>query len=870
MQWLGILFDRTIKRIEGSRISAADIGVGLILLATLGVSFGAYKTFNSHLTLDELLTANSDKLAVWRNIGDLIDYLLSRDGPQQEDSTSMLAARVQGKLHALLLQHETLTQIYRERLKDLQGIRWPVIAVSGDELEVLRKDIPETLIKRVQEASQASEGIILGGFSHWSMSTHLIFQSGGLADVLHEREELLLAMKSASIEVLWRLFSMLVIVLFAVMCFVWLALLRPATRKLSEARGELRMILDTIPAFVTSYSPTGHLQTSNRAYLEQWGFPKEGSHVSNVVGPQLWPKIEHKFNQALAGEEVNYDVPLVTPKGERMQNARYVPFLGEDGQISRIVVMITDVHDRYESARAQRESEEKLRITLNSIGDGVVSTDTRGMIEHMNPVACQITGWSAEEAIDKPLTEVFHLVGRDTRRRVENPVDKVLATGKVVGLANHTILISRDGREYDIRDSGAPILSVENETVGVVMVFRDATEEIALNERIVSGEKMRAVGQLAGGIAHDINNNLAIIRGYSEFMLLTHHDEQQTKEKLAQIIATCDRAAGLIDKLNAFSQQRIGPAQATDVKELLASTLDILRNTSDRRVELSMDAQADSYTVYGNPDLLQSAFMNIALNAIQAMPGGGLLSLAIDEVSIDGNSDPRLASFHLTPGRYAAIAFKDTGPGIPQENLHRIFEPYFSTKPSNSSAGAGLGLAMVYGVTREHSGAVFASNADNGGAVMTIMLPLMDEHDISIAKPAQGNATLPASALHVLMVEDEGQLREIAGGMLKEIGCQVTFAEDGQIALDIYRAMGNDIDLVLLDLNMPRLNGLELLEELKKIRPKVAAVLATGFPGEVYAQVASDPAIFSVLRKPYSFAELSTVIGQFAGSLEIH
>ncbi len=851
-----------------SLFRAADFGVALILLVTIVASFVAYKTFHTHLAIDELADTNTAQLELWRKISGQIVYLLETDDSPDITENDILTQRIRKQLGTLLSESGELEQRYSDRLEHLKQTTWPVDAINNEQLEILRLGVPKQLIARAREAGKVNKSVVGSGFSHWSTYTHIAFQSDQVTAELRERGTLLAVMKSDSIAFLWQLMSWLVGVLFAVTCIVWLALLRPAAKRLSEARRELKMIFDTIPALVTSYNATGHLQTSNQAYLERWGFPVEGEHVSDVVGPEFWPQIQDHFNRALCGERLNFDIPLASPGGERMQNAQYIPFFDERGQVSRIVVMIADVQDRYDSARALRESEEKLRVTLDSIGDAVISTDVEGLIAHMNPVASKLTGWSLEEAINQPLPRVFNIVNRDTRKRVENPVVKVLETGAAVGLANHTVLISRDGREYDIKDSGAPILSNNNEIVGVVLVFHDATEEVALNAQIVNGEKMRAVGQLASGIAHDVNNHLAIIRGFCELILLQSPDGD-LNDKMEKITSVCDRAADLIDTLNTFSPKHTGHTQPTNVRELISTTLDLLRNTTDRRIKLIMEPPSGPCIILGNTSMLQSAFMNIALNAVQAMPHRGVLSVSIKKITIANNPDARIVPFKLRAGQYLNIAFKDTGTGIPRENLDRIFEPYFSTKSSKSEGGAGLGLSMVYGVVREHQGAIFAENAAEGGAIITVLLPLIVQQELENKEQPLAAKGSSAAGLRILMVEDEERLREIGYVMLKEVGCTPTVAEDGEAGLNIFAKAPDDFDLVLLDLNMPKMSGLELIEELRKIRPQVSVIITTGFPGDVYRQTAFDPQIFAVLRKPYSFADLSKVLEQFASAQQM-
>ncbi|PTM99691.1 PAS domain S-box-containing protein [Rhodovulum imhoffii] len=839
-----------------------DIGIAipLILIATLVSVFGAYTIFRAHLTVADLFSSNSVLIATWRQVGDGVDYLLDNGDTLISAENDSIVFRIQARIKDKMQQVEDLNIQYEKHLERLKKQPWIFANISENDMEILEQDVSKLLHVRAYEASTAVPNIVRGGFSHWSTATKVFFKGETLISPLQAREMVLRKAEASSTRTIWQLLSLISALLFGIICFVWLRLLLPAVKDLAEARRELRMIFDAIPGMVGSYSSTGHLQMANQSYMERLGKPNIGVHASGVVGSQAWEIVRPHFEKAMKGERREFDTPLITSRGKRMHCASYVPIREKDGHISRIIALVTDVQDRYDNDRALRESEEKLRITLNSIGDAVISTDRRGTVVHMNPVACQLTGWPAEEAVGESLEKVFHIINQKSRKKIESPVDKVLNSGMIVGLANNTVLLSRDGREYVIKDSGAPIFSLNDEIVGVVLVFRDATEEIAINERLIRNEKMRAIGQLAGGIAHDINNHLAVIRGYSEILSGPMSEEIDNKEALTQIIATCDRAAGLTRKLKVFSQQKLSETSAVDIKEILLSILDILRDTTDRRIQFSSDLDVEKAFVPGNPDLLQSAFMNICLNSIQEMSTGGSLHIALEEFTIRSREYSAFRAFDLAPGEYLRVVFQDTGSGIVKENLERIFEPYFSTKPAD---GSGMGLAMVFSTVLEHKGAVIAENAKFGGAIFTIVLPVFDQSKL----PARPRPVLPdppdISKICILLVDDETNLRHIWEMALSKSGCSVICANDGKSALEIYLERKSEIDLIFLDLNMPRMGGLEFLEKLKEIGAQVSIIIMTGLPGQIEDMLATNPLIVSVLYKPFSHQELFRALHEY-------
>ena len=381
----------------------ANIGLSLVVLATIVAVLLAHSVFQDHLRMSRLFEINATEMTLWREIGEKIDYLLDDGEMLTSIEGGAVVARVQKRLTELVEQSEVSSAAYHEELVRLNPSSWRGPSPSAMDLKALRQSIPEDLKKRAEEASIAKREIIRAGFSHWSTATKVIFQSGKLTEPLRKRGQVLRGLIFSGTEKLWGYLSILSSSLIGFIFVVWLALWQPAMKNLSDARRELRLILDNIPALVTSYSPDGLLKTANRSYLEKMGYPKAGAHISEVVGPEGWSEIRPRFESAADGNLVSYDLAIRALGGKRMYHAQYVPFRNRRDQVARVIALITDVHDRTESARALEESEERLRITLNSIGDAVISTNLEGLVERMNPAASRLTGWNAQESVGRPL-----------------------------------------------------------------------------------------------------------------------------------------------------------------------------------------------------------------------------------------------------------------------------------------------------------------------------------------------------------------------------------------------------------------------------------------------------------------------------------
>ncbi len=498
-------------------------------------------------------------------------------------------------------------------------------------------------------------------------------------------------------------------------------------------------------------------------------------------------------------------------------------------------------------------AEHNLKITLDSIGDGVITTDMTGHITRMNPIAEHLTGWENNEAIGTPLCEVLHIVHPDTGYEAENPFEKVIASDNIEVIAERTLLISKDGSEYLIANSGAPIRSESGETFGVVLVFRDITEENLLQEQLRQSYKMDAIGQLAGGIAHDFNNMLGGITGAAEMLAFYLPDDPKAKRFHTIILEAAGRSAELIAKLLAFSRNSPKLSTTIDIHEVIKGANILLENSLDRRISLNLNLTAEKSTIVGDPTQLQSAFLNMGINASHAMPEGGTVHISTSTLILD-LPYCQASPFDLQPGEYIEIEVRDTGLGIAPENLKRIFDPFFTTKEQGH--GTGLGLAAVYGTIQQHHGAITAYSEQEEGTTFQLLLPISD----------QDEAVQPAIQLtqkgsgRILVVDDEEVMRITAKAILEELGYEVLLAENGREALKIYTDNPGHIDLVILDMVMPLMNGRDCFAALKRHDPEVRVILSSGFTREESLQEMKAQGLRGFIRKPYLSNSFSQII----------
>lgn len=357
-----------------------------------------------------------------------------------------------------------------------------------------------------------------------------------------------------------------------------------------------------------------------------------------------------------------------------------------------------------------RESRQWFQTTLESIGDAVIACDVHGRVQFMNAVATGLTGWSTQEAIGRQLDEVFHIINEQTREAVENPVEKVRRLNKVVGLANHTALISRQGKEYVIDDSAAPIRDEKGTLTGIVLVFHDVTEQRRTEAALISGEKLAVAGRLAASIAHEIHNPLDSVANLL-FLLRDERDWARRNEYLRMAEQELGRTMQISRTMLSLYREPKSPVPV-DLKELIDGVLLLLdRRIAQQQIELKAEFR-ERCVVDGFPAELRQVMANVLVNAIEAAGQHGRVRIRLEAALAD--------EFHETG---ALIEVADSGPGVQDANAARIFQPFFTTKGEH---GTGLGLWVSMGIVQKHGGTIQLENCSDeyyAGACAQIFLP---------------------------------------------------------------------------------------------------------------------------------------------------
>ncbi|MDC7240893.1 MAG: response regulator, partial [Spirochaetales bacterium] len=381
----------------------------------------------------------------------------------------------------------------------------------------------------------------------------------------------------------------------------------------------------------------------------------------------------------------------------------------------------------------------------------------------------------------------------------------------------------------------------------------DVSKEKELQHQLAQSQKMETIGQLAGGVAHDFNNMLTGIIGSTELIEHSFGGNSKLMQWLEIIKDASKSLTNLNGKLLAFSRRGKAVSTAIDVHSVIHSVISILERSIDRKISIETKLDSDHVLIVGDPSLLQNAFLNMAINARDAMPDGGVLTFSTSSMYLD--RDFNIEMEKLDPGFYIEVAISDTGTGIPAEIIDNIFDPFFTTKEVGK--GTGLGLAAVYGTVKEHGGIIKIFSKEGTGTVFKIYLPIaskqIENNNIKDSSLLSGNET-------IMLVEDESIIRATTYGMLTSLGYKVILAEDGVAAIKNFQEYRDGIDLVILDMVMPNMGGRETLFRLIELDPEVKIILTSGFSSDNFSDDFMNTHSQGFIQKPYHFLELSKKI----------
>ena len=487
---------------------------------------------------------------------------------------------------------------------------------------------------------------------------------------------------------------------------------------------------------------------------------------------------------------------------------------------------------------ATRAAAQQWRITFDAISDAVCLLDSAGRICRCNRAMADLVHRGFGELIGQPLDEVLRSgLKLEEAPRLTRPGKNVSRESQELKLADRWFRVTID-----------PIHDDQSALTGSVHILTDVTQRKELEEQVRQSQRLDAIGRLAGGVAHDFNNLLTAVLGNASLLLRTLPGDEPEHDLVTKIERAGWRAAELTRQLLGFSRQTLLWLRPVDPGEIVDAVSGSLRRTLDPRIELVVEREPALWPALADPGQLEQALMNLCLNAVDAMPRTGRLTLTARNEQVDEAHTRKHAE--AKEGPYVRISVQDTGEGIPREVVDKIFDPFFTTKPIGR--GSGLGLAQVHGLIKQHQGWVECHSAAGAGSCFEIYLPRTNAATVN-AVPTPATVAAPAGKRLVLLADDNDTLRSLAAAYLKQGGFQVLLASDGQEAVEVYQREQAHIDLVILDQTMPLLDGAETLRQIRAVNPSVRALFASSTHDEASVRPGE---VLGVIPKPYREREL--------------
>ncbi len=504
-----------------------------------------------------------------------------------------------------------------------------------------------------------------------------------------------------------------------------------------------------------------------------------------------------------------------------------------------------------ESGAALWRSEQRFSRLFEAAPIGIALVDLEGVVVECNRAFRTMTREAGADPVGGSFVEMIDPRDRsDVTARLESAVAHA---GTLAPLEARLNL----ARESNVSLFASRLDHGDGEVTGVMVHIIDVTEQKKLELQFAQSQKLQAVGQLAGGIAHDFNNLLTAMMGFCDLLLMRHHAGDHSFADIMQIKQNANRAAGLVRQLLAFSRRQTLQPKVLALTDVLAELSSLLRRLIGANIELSLTHSRDLGLVRVDEGQIEQVIINLAVNARDAMPDGGTLTIRTSNVEPGAAGE---AGHELLPwGDYVLIEVSDTGKGIAKEIQGKIFEPFFSTK--EASSGTGLGLSTVYGIIKQTGGYIFVNSEPGEGAVFSVFLPrhFADEHEEIESRPAVRRETpkdLTGKGT-ILLVEDEDGVRNFAARALRGKGYSVLEASSGEAALEVINSYGGQIDLLVTDVVMPRMDGTALAERIREDRPGLKVLLISGYAEDTFRRRRDRPETTYFLPKPFSLADLA-------------
>ncbi len=628
--------------------------------------------------------------------------------------------------------------------------------------------------------------------------------------------------------------------------------------RVEHERQQLAAIVESCGDAIIGKDLNGIVTSWNKGAERTYGYTAEeviGKPVSMLTLPERSDEIPQNMQRLQRGERVeHYETVRVTKSGRQVQISLTVsPIRDEHGNIVGASAIARDITERKQAQDALRLSEERLQGIISSAMDAIITVDSNQRVVVFNKAAEQIFRCAAREAIGQPIEKFIPQRFRENHRQHVHGFARTSVTGRSIYSPATLFALRADGEEFPIE---ATISQAETGAERLfTVILRDISARVRLEAELRQAQKIEAIGQLAGGVAHEFNNFLGVILGYSELLSAEAGDNEKVRRSLAEINAATQHAATLTRHLLTFSRKQLVEPQVLDLNQAVWEAHKLVRRLVPAHMEVAPVLAPTLGWVKVDPGQVQQVLINLVVNARDAMPEGGKVVIETSDVELD----EAFVSQHLglQPGAYVMLSVSDTGYGMDAETLTHIFEPFFTTKQPGK--GTGLGLSTIYGIVKQNGGHIAVESAVGRGSIFRIYLPRVQ------APAEEAGGTAPrrleqTGRATVLIVEDEAALRRLLSLSLERRGYKVLTAVDGADAIEIFGQHPGEIDLVVSDLVMPRVDGFELKRRIAALSPAMRFLFMSGYSDEIVERRESALQGCAFLEKPFLPDELANKV----------
>lgn len=636
---------------------------------------------------------------------------------------------------------------------------------------------------------------------------------------------------------------------------------REGERRQAEERaaGLGRILDDSLNEIYVFDAETLHYTQVNRGARENLGYSLAA--LLNLTPLDLMPGLTPEDLRALleplhSGQE---DRIRFTTQHRRRDGSRYPVEvdlqLSHSGASKEFVAIALDITEREKAEEALRDSEERTRTIVETAVEGIITIDERGTIESLNSSAGRMFGYEPGELVG---SNVRVLMPPPFREEHDGYLRRYRETGerRIIGIGREVVGLRKGGEQFPLHISVGE-LRLRNRRL-FTAVLRDLTQDKQSEEelrraqhQLLQAQKLEAIGKLAGGIAHDFNNYLTVILGNVELMAPDLPEEGTPRQVLGEIEKASRQSAALTQQLLAFSRAQVLEPRVVDLNRIVSGVEAMLERILGEDIDLHFETETKLEPVLVDPSQLEQVIVNLAVNARDAMPRGGTLSLVTGDVYLDDE----FAAAHqgIRPGRHAMLVVTDTGTGMDQGVLSQIFEPFFTTK--GKDRGTGLGLSTVFGILKQSGGSISVESEVGRGTTFRIYLPLVEaEEDPELL--TAGSADLPRGSETILLAEDQEMVRRVTRAFLEAQGYAVVEAEDGRSALAVLESGASQFDLLIADVIMPQMGGVELAARARDREPGLRVLLMSGYAEPALAHRGEYAPGTALLKKPFTAREL--------------